>query len=47
MNLRGIVKTHREALFDGLSAEDMAIMRRIFKHIVNNIDERDGRNGQE
>ncbi len=46
MSHRGIVKTHREALFDGLSTEDVAIMRRIFMHIVHNLDERDRRNGK-
>jgi len=37
--LEGLVKSHREALFEGLSAEDLATMRRIFEHIVRNIEE--------
>ncbi len=36
--LKTLVKSHREALFEGLSADDLSALRRIFEHIVENIE---------
>jgi len=36
--LQGLVKGHQEALFEGLKPEDLAGLRRIFEHIVRNIE---------
>lgn len=38
--LKVLVMKHREEILDGLSAEDMAAMRRIFAHIANNIGQK-------
>ncbi|MGA2106335.1 MAG: MarR family transcriptional regulator [Syntrophorhabdales bacterium] len=36
--LQGLVKSHQEALFEGLKPEELAGLRRIFEHIVRNIE---------
>lgn len=38
--LGAIVLTHREALFEGLSREDIQTMQRIVEHIVKNVEKR-------
>ncbi len=39
-NLGAIVLTHREAIFEGLSREDIVTMQRIVEHIVKNVERR-------
>ena len=36
--LRGLVNSHQQALFEGLKPEELANLRRIFEHIVRNIE---------
>lgn len=38
--LNTIVVTHREAIFEGLSREDIQAMQRIVEHIVKNVERR-------
>ncbi len=38
--LGAIVLTHREAIFEGLSREDIVTMQRIVEHIVKNVERR-------
>ncbi len=45
--LKALVTRHRAALFEGLSVEDRAAMRRIFKHIEKNIEQKGTTDGKE
>jgi DNA-binding MarR family transcriptional regulator len=38
--MKELVRRHRAAMFEGLSAEDRGEMRRIFTHIVTNIEQK-------
>jgi DNA-binding MarR family transcriptional regulator len=39
--LRVLVKRHRTAMFEGLKAEDLEAMRKVFAHILKNIEQQE------